>query len=188
MTDQASARIQIREALRGPDVTITRFLTALYDVNDFITSGDLEKAVGMDRRFIGSAKGQITKRLLKTEGPLTNAENLLEKRNEEDLRLRPEFWIVIGEVLGKGQEVRVSGMKVEILSVQRTSADNRTIVRFHIYGLAIDNRVLPVSVSVPGRSGNTRQSVEQGCRILQAQLTELTRSVESLTEDLSQWE
>ena len=188
MTDQASARIQIREALQNPDVMITRFLTALYDANDFITSGDLEKITGYNRRFIGSTKGQITKRLLKVRGPLTNTENLLYKRDEGDFRLRPEFWTVIGEVLGKRQEIRVSGMKVAIESVSRTSVDYESIVTFEVFGLTTQNKVLEVSVTVPGRSGNTRQVVEQACDILHSQLTALAKSAESLKEDLSQWE
>ena len=188
MAELTCVRAQIREALQHPDHTIRKFLTALYDANDFVTLGDLEKITGFDRRFIGSTKGQITKRLLKVRGPLTNAENLLYKRNEGDVCLRPEFWTVIGEVLGRRQEVRVSGMKIVIRSVERTSADQATTVNFGIFGLTIDGRVLPVSVIVPGRSGNTLQAVQQGCDILQVQLTELARSAESLKEDLSQWD
>ena len=184
MTEQT----QIREALQNPEPIVRRFLTALYEANDFVTRGDLEKATGLSSRFISSAKTSITKRLLKAPGPPLYADNLFYHNGNGDLRLRPELWAVIGEVLGKRQEVRVSGMKIEIESVSRISVDQISTVTFQVFGLATQNKVLEVSVTVLGRSGNIRQVVEQACDILHSQLTGLASSAESLKEDLSQWE
>ena len=79
-------------------------------------------------------------------------------------------------------------MKVTVASVSRTSVDHNSIVTFEVFGLVTQNKALEASVTVPGRSGNTRQVVEQACDVLLARLTSLTTSVESLKEDLSQWE
>ena len=69
----------------------------------------------------------------------------------------------------------MSGMKVEVESVSRISVDQISTVTFQVYGLATHDRELRVAVTVPGRSGNTRQAVETACDILHTQLTGLAK-------------
>ncbi len=184
MTEQE----KIRRALRNPGRDVKMFLTVLYEANNFVSRGDLDKASRRDGYFIGPTKSMITRMLGKMPGLPVSADDLFYRDGSGGLRLRPEFWTVIGEVLGKRQEVRVSGMKVTVASVIRSAVDRGSTVNFEIYGLAMNDRGFSISVSVPPRSGNTRQSVEQACDILHARLLELAKSAESLKEDLSQWE
>lgn len=188
MTTEADVKAKVREALQNPDLSIRSFLTALHDANDFITRSDLEKDSGLGGRYIAAVKSNITKRLTKTPGPPLSADDLFYQNGRGDLRLRPELWTVVGEVLGRRKEISVTGTKVAIRSVSRTSIDRGSIVNFEIDGIANSGTRIAVSVSVPDRSGNTRQSVERACDILRARLTALAKSAESLKENLSQWD
>lgn len=188
MTEQAKIDAKIKQALENPEEPVRRLLTALYESNNFVSRSDLEEAVGYGSGYIGSIKTKITRALAKVPGEPTYADYLFHLNGAGDLRLRPDLWNVVGEILGKREEIRVTGMKVTVASVSRTSVDHNSIVTFEVFGLVTQNKALEASVTVPGRSGNTRQVVEQACDVLLARLTSLTTSVESLKEDLSQWE
>ena len=101
MTEQAKIDAKIKQALENPEEPVRRLLTALYESNNFVSRSDLEEAVGYGSGYIGSIKTKITRALAKVPGEPTYADYLFHLNGAGALRLRPDLWNVVGEILGK---------------------------------------------------------------------------------------
>lgn len=178
----------VRRALEKPTPNIRKLLDVLWKDKEFVSASTIGQRTGMKKAGINATFASISRNLRRQTGFKEFGRDICDEIDGERYRLRDDLRSVVGEILGEKREVRVSGMKISIASVSRTSVDHSSVIYFEVKGLDTGDIDPVVSVTVPARSGNTRQVVERGCDVLLAQLNGLVQSLESTRENLSHWE